>query len=327
VDYCCCASGFPICCPNQSCCSSGVCLLDEGSYACCNSYEDFVCNSTVVYDPAIGQNVTYSQCCSPGQTCCGLSCAFEMNETCCSYDGQFLFPSAPDDCCNGRFCNPSLCCNGHCCEINATHNPCCFQGSCTFVEKSTVCPALANSVNQNAILAGVLIPLLLLLVALIIVAICCRWPPCLFVMLEKWRKKEKKKKYVLALKLTPEEIKKIEDNRLNPVQANPPVPEIPPPLGPMEIVFCGGSAIQEKTLMVPPNWILDRVITEYCKSLGIPVLEFAFFWYPDKNGPKIPVDTTKTCHENGFVNGTRILLEKAEGNKLWGRNQISLDQN
>jgi len=100
-----------------------------------------------------------------------------------------------------------------------------------------------------------------------------------------------------------------------------PVEQRNEPLGPVLLVFCGGSFLQEKSILAPPTMLMGNVIDLFCDEISLRRLNYSF--YTKDTGKKIYVDDTKTAHENGFINGSRILYEKVENNKLWGRGDNS----
>jgi len=56
-------------------------------------------------------------------------------------------------------------------------------------------------------------------------------------------------------------------------------------LGPIQLVFCGGSYLQEKTIFAPPDMPMGIVIEKFCTENTQKRLEFAF--YTNDNRKKI----------------------------------------
>jgi len=97
-------------------------------------------------------------------------------------------------------------------------------------------------------------------------------------------------------------------------------PEIEGGTEPIHLIFFGGSMLQETNVMAPPFLKMDAVILNYCNDQKLPITKYTFYTKPDGiGGKKTPVNYNLTAHGNGYVNGTRILIEKAENNSTWNR--------
>jgi len=95
---------------------------------------------------------------------------------------------------------------------------------------------------------------------------------------------------------------------------------------PIHLIFCGGSMLQETNILALPHMKMDIVIKNYCSELKMPITKFVFYTKPQGvHGKKVPVNYEMSAHDNGYVNGTRILIEKAQNNSLWNRGEKDKD--
>jgi len=79
-------------------------------------------------------------------------------------------------------------------------------------------------------------------------------------------------------------------------------------LGPITLVISGGAFLYEKTVLAMPTMPMGRILELYCAERKERRDNCAF--YNKDTGTKMLVDNAKTAHENGFTNGSRILMEK-----------------
>jgi len=82
------------------------------------------------------------------------------------------------------------------------------------------------------------------------------------------------------------------------------------PPGPISLVLSGGGFLQERTILAQPTMPMSRILEIFCSESPTPMRRDDYEFYNRDTGKKLAVDGSKTAQENGFTNGSRILIEK-----------------
>jgi len=78
--------------------------------------------------------------------------------------------------------------------------------------------------------------------------------------------------------------------------------------GPISLIIGGGASLQELSILASPTMPMGEVLRLFCAQKNM-VRDQWVFYRVDNNKKKSKVDETKSAHENGFVNGSRVFIE------------------